>query len=120
VALSLPAAARRWGAWRWLVVVSSAKQKQQLHHQQLTNGVDGHLVIFPECSKKNNSGNWFYFLVITEKFKGHYYHRYVDKITLAQLINFSRSHAKRGTMDVIRLFASFHVSSLPQLGIISP
>jgi hypothetical protein len=38
VALSSPAAARRWGTWRWLVVVSSAKQKQQLHHQQLTNG----------------------------------------------------------------------------------
>jgi hypothetical protein len=38
VALSSPAAARRWGAWRWLVVVFSAKQKQQLHHQQLTNG----------------------------------------------------------------------------------
>ncbi len=26
------------GAPIWLVVVSSAKQKQQLHHQQLTNG----------------------------------------------------------------------------------
>jgi hypothetical protein len=38
VALSLPAAARRCGAWQQLVVVSSAKQKQQLHHQQLTNG----------------------------------------------------------------------------------
>jgi hypothetical protein len=38
VALSSPAAAIRWGAWLWLVVVSSAKQKQQLHHQQLTNG----------------------------------------------------------------------------------
>ncbi len=34
----MPAAARRCGAWRWLVVMSSAKQKQQLHHQQLTNG----------------------------------------------------------------------------------
>jgi hypothetical protein len=38
VALSLPAAACRYNAWRWLVVVFSAKQKQQLHHQQLTNG----------------------------------------------------------------------------------
>jgi len=38
VALSLPAAARRCNAWRWLVVAFSAKQKQQLHHQQLTNG----------------------------------------------------------------------------------
>jgi hypothetical protein len=38
VALSLPAADRRCGAWQWLVVVSSAKQKQQLHRQQLTNG----------------------------------------------------------------------------------
>jgi hypothetical protein len=38
VALSLPAAALCWGAWRWLVVMSFAKQKQQLHHQQLTNG----------------------------------------------------------------------------------
>jgi hypothetical protein len=38
MALSLPAAARRCNAWQWLVVVSSAKQKQQLHHQQLTNG----------------------------------------------------------------------------------
>jgi hypothetical protein len=38
VALSLPAAAHCCGAWQWLVVVSSAKQKQQLHHQQLTNG----------------------------------------------------------------------------------
>jgi hypothetical protein len=38
VALSSPAAALHWGAWQWLVVVSSAKQKQQLHHQQLTNG----------------------------------------------------------------------------------
>ncbi len=36
--LPSPATARRCGAWRWLVVVSSAKQKQQLHHQQLTNG----------------------------------------------------------------------------------
>jgi hypothetical protein len=24
--------------WRWLVVAFSAKQKQQLHHQQLTHG----------------------------------------------------------------------------------
>jgi hypothetical protein len=38
VALSLPAAALFWGTWQWLVDVSSAKQKQQLHHQQLTNG----------------------------------------------------------------------------------
>jgi hypothetical protein len=38
VALSLPAAARPCSTWQWLVVVSSAKQKQQLHHQQLTNG----------------------------------------------------------------------------------
>ena len=38
VALSSPAAARRLNAWRWLVVAFSAKQKQQLHHQQLTNG----------------------------------------------------------------------------------
>ncbi len=33
---------------------------------------------------------------------GGYYRRYVDKIsTLAQLINFSRSHAKCGTMDIV-------------------
>jgi hypothetical protein len=38
VVLSLPAATRCCGTWPWLVVVSSAKQKQQLHHQQLTNG----------------------------------------------------------------------------------
>jgi hypothetical protein len=38
VALPSPAAARRCGAWQWLVVVSSAKQKQQLYYQQLTNG----------------------------------------------------------------------------------
>jgi hypothetical protein len=39
MALSSPAAARRSNAWRWLVAAfSSAKQKQQLHHQQLTNG----------------------------------------------------------------------------------
>jgi hypothetical protein len=38
MALSLPAAARHCNAWQWLVVASSAKQKQQLHHQQLTNG----------------------------------------------------------------------------------
>jgi hypothetical protein len=38
VALPLPAAARRCGTWQWLVLVSSEKQKQQLHHQQLTNG----------------------------------------------------------------------------------
>jgi hypothetical protein len=37
VVLSSPAAAHCWGAWQWLVVVSSAKQKQQLHHQKLTN-----------------------------------------------------------------------------------
>jgi hypothetical protein len=37
VALSLPATAGHCGAWQWLVVVFSAKQKQQLHHQQLTN-----------------------------------------------------------------------------------
>jgi hypothetical protein len=38
VALSSPAADRRCGTWQWLVVKSSAKQNQQLHHQQLTNG----------------------------------------------------------------------------------
>jgi hypothetical protein len=38
VALSLPATACRYNAWQWLVVAFSAKQKQQLHHQQLTNG----------------------------------------------------------------------------------
>jgi hypothetical protein len=38
VALSLPAAAHRCKPWQWLVVVSSAKQKQQLHHQQPNNG----------------------------------------------------------------------------------
>jgi hypothetical protein len=38
VELSLPAATHCCGTWQWLVVVSSAKQKQQLHHQQLTNG----------------------------------------------------------------------------------
>jgi hypothetical protein len=38
VVLSLPAAAHRCNAWQWLVVASSAKQKQQRHHQQLTNG----------------------------------------------------------------------------------
>jgi hypothetical protein len=38
VALLLPADARRCNAWRWLVVAISAKQKQQLHHHQLTNG----------------------------------------------------------------------------------
>jgi len=38
VALSSPAAARRCNAWQWLVVAFSAKQKQQLYHQQLTNG----------------------------------------------------------------------------------
>jgi len=38
VALLSPAAARRCNAWQWLVVAFSAKQKQQLHHQQLTNG----------------------------------------------------------------------------------
>jgi hypothetical protein len=38
VLLSLPAAARRCGTWQWLVVVPYAKQKQQIHHQQLTNG----------------------------------------------------------------------------------
>jgi hypothetical protein len=38
VVLSLPAAAHHCGAWQWLVVVSYAKQKQQLHHQQLING----------------------------------------------------------------------------------
>jgi hypothetical protein len=37
MALSLPAAANRCDAWRWLVVAFSAKQKQQRHHQQLTN-----------------------------------------------------------------------------------
>ena len=38
MALSSPAAALRSNAWRWLVVAfSSAKQKQQLHQQQLTN-----------------------------------------------------------------------------------
>jgi hypothetical protein len=38
VALSSPAAARHCNAWRWLIVAFFAKQKQQLHHQQLTNG----------------------------------------------------------------------------------
>jgi hypothetical protein len=38
VALSLPAAARHCDAWQWFVVASSVKQKQQRHHQQLTNG----------------------------------------------------------------------------------
>jgi hypothetical protein len=38
VALSSPAAARSCNAWQWLVVAFSAKQKQQHHHQQLTNG----------------------------------------------------------------------------------
>jgi hypothetical protein len=38
VALPSPAAARRCGAWQWLVVVAFVKQKQQRHHQQLTNG----------------------------------------------------------------------------------
>jgi hypothetical protein len=38
VALSSPAAARHCNAWRWLFVAFFAKQKQQLHHQQLTNG----------------------------------------------------------------------------------
>jgi hypothetical protein len=37
VVFSSPAAAHCCGAWQWLVVVSSAKQKQQLDHQQLTN-----------------------------------------------------------------------------------
>jgi hypothetical protein len=34
VALSSPAV-----AWRWLIFAFSAKQKQQLHHQQQTNGI---------------------------------------------------------------------------------
>jgi hypothetical protein len=38
VALPSPAATCHCGAWQWLVVVFSAKQKQQLHYQQLTNG----------------------------------------------------------------------------------
>jgi hypothetical protein len=38
VALSSPATAHRYNAFRWLVVAFSAKQKQQLHHQQLTQG----------------------------------------------------------------------------------
>jgi hypothetical protein len=38
VALLSPAAARRCNAWQWLIVAFSAKQKQQLDHQQLTNG----------------------------------------------------------------------------------
>ncbi len=38
VAFTLPAAACPCHAWQWLVVVYSAKQKQQCHHQQLTNG----------------------------------------------------------------------------------
>jgi hypothetical protein len=38
VALSSPAAACHCNALQWLVVAFSAKQKQQLHHQQLTNG----------------------------------------------------------------------------------
>jgi hypothetical protein len=31
-------ASRCCNAWQWLVAMSSAKQNQQLHHQQLTNG----------------------------------------------------------------------------------
>jgi hypothetical protein len=38
VALLSPAAARRCNAWQWLIVAFSAMQKQQLDHQQLTNG----------------------------------------------------------------------------------
>jgi hypothetical protein len=38
VALLLPATACCCNAWRWLVVAFSAEQKQQLHHQQVTNG----------------------------------------------------------------------------------
>jgi hypothetical protein len=38
VALLLPAATRHCNTWQWLVVASSAKQKQQCYHQQLTNG----------------------------------------------------------------------------------
>jgi hypothetical protein len=38
VSLSLPAPTRRCDAWRWLVVASSDRQKQQRHDQQLTNG----------------------------------------------------------------------------------
>jgi hypothetical protein len=34
----LPAAAHRCNAWQWLVVVSSAQQKLQQNHLQLTNG----------------------------------------------------------------------------------
>jgi hypothetical protein len=37
VALSLPITTRCCNAWKWLVVASSAKHKQQRHHQQLTN-----------------------------------------------------------------------------------
>ncbi len=37
MALSLPAAARSCDAWQWLVVASSAKQKQQCHQQQRTS-----------------------------------------------------------------------------------
>jgi len=35
---SSSAVARRCNAWGWLVVVFSAKQEQQLYHQQLING----------------------------------------------------------------------------------
>jgi hypothetical protein len=38
LSLSLPAATCRCNAWRWMVVVFFDKQKQQRHHQQLTNG----------------------------------------------------------------------------------
>jgi len=37
VALSPPAADRRFNTWPWLVVAFSAKQKQHHHQQQLTN-----------------------------------------------------------------------------------
>jgi hypothetical protein len=36
--LSWPAATRCCNAWQWLVAASSYRQKQQRHHQQLTNG----------------------------------------------------------------------------------
>jgi hypothetical protein len=34
----IASATRHCDAWQWLVVAFSAKQKQQLHHQQLFNG----------------------------------------------------------------------------------
>jgi hypothetical protein len=49
VAFLLPAAAHHCNAWQWLVVASSAKQKQQWHHQQLTNSSTNlKMFMFPE------------------------------------------------------------------------